>query len=358
MRRRLTVVSVGLVGVLGVLSSILYPDEGFGWIFGPVFFLVAAFLVLKVPENRVSWVLMGIALGFGLGGFYRDGVAWTESLNFAATFVLVLPGLGVFLPAWFPTGYPPGPRWKWLSGLAYSSAGLMLVSIVLGLVSGDFDDDIVGCSSPSACLEFGAVLLTLVGLLLAVVSLFFRFAKSQGTEKQQLKLMALAFGLFLVGAGLEFGGLQGNPMAEILFGVGTFAVPLALAVTISRYRLYDIDRIISRTVSYLILVFVLGAVFSLGVVAIPQLVVGSGSAPPLVVAATTLLIAAMFNPLRRRVQRWVDRRFNRSKYDAERVIEAFGHSLRDEVNEGSLVDGWQSVVTETMQPSSMSVWVR
>lgn len=357
--RRLVVVVVGLFVVAGTWLSFLNPrGDSSGLIFGPVFFLVAAFLVLRVPGNRVSWVLLGISLGFGLGGFYREGVGWAETLSFSAFFVFVLPGLGVFLPAWFPTGFPPGRMWSWLSGTAYASAGLMAGSIVLGLISGDFDDDIVGCTSPSACLEFGAVLLTLVGSLLAVASLFFRFVKSDGTERQQMKLMALAFGLFLLGAGLEFGGLQGNPMAEFLFGVGTLAIPLALAVTISRYRLYDIDRIISRTVAYVILVAVLGLLFAVGVVMVPQAILGTGTAPPLLVAASTLLVAALFNPLRRRVQRWVDRRFNRSKYDAERVMDEFARSLRNQVDEAAVLHGLQGVVTETMRPTSVSVWVR
>jgi uncharacterized membrane protein YbhN (UPF0104 family) len=131
------------------------------------------------------------------------------------------------------------------------------------------------------------------------------------------------------------------------------AIPVSIFLAITRYRLYDIDRLISRTITYALVVGVL-----ITAVAGLATVVGTQFEEPWVVAATTLGVAAIFNPLRRRVQVWVDRRFNRSKYDAERVMDEFAGSLRDEVDGDEVVDGWVQAVTETMQPSAMGVWVR
>jgi hypothetical protein len=111
-------------------------------------------------------------------------------------------------------------------------------------------------------------------------------------------------------------------------------------------------------VSYAIIVVVLGSLFAFCVVAVPNLVIGTGTAPPLFVAASTLLVAALFNPVRRRVQRWVDRRFNRARYDSQRVMDEYSVALRDQVDPEEVVDGWVGVVSETMQPVSVGVWMR
>jgi hypothetical protein len=151
---------------------------------------------------------------------------------------------------------------------------------------------------------------------------------------------------------------EGSVLSIALLGLGGVTLPIAIVLSIIRYRLYEIDRIVSRTLAYLLVVVVLGSLFALGVVAIPNLVIGTGSAPPLVVAGSTLAVAALFNPMRRRALRWVDRRFNRSRYDAERVMSEFAQTLRDQVGSNGLVDGWVGVVSETMQPSGIGVWVR
>lgn len=124
-----------------------------------------------------------------------------------------------------------------------------------------------------------------------------------------------------------------------------------------RYRLYDIDRIISRTLSYALVVGLLGLIFAAGVVLAPSAVPGFEDSA-LVVAASTLVVAALFNPLRLRIQESVDLRFNRSRFDAERVMDGFVSSLRDQVDPDSVLGGWVDVVSETMQPAEVSVWVR
>jgi hypothetical protein len=153
----------------------------------------------------------------------------------------------------------------------------------------------------------------------------------------------------------EFGGLQDTAIAVVFATAGMLLVPFSVGFSVARYRLYDIDRIISRTVSYALVAGFLGLVFFGLVTAVGAVSPGES---PLAVAASTLAVAALFNPVRKRVQGWVDRRFNRSRYDAEKVMEGFAGSLQDRVDPDGVVDGWVAVVEETMQPSSVGVWVR
>jgi Kef-type K+ transport system membrane component KefB len=140
---------------------------------------------------------------------------------------------------------------------------------------------------------------------------------------------------------------------NILFAMALTAVWVSIAVAVLKYRLYDIDRIISRTLAYAVVIGVLAAIY-VGLVT----AIGSQFEGSLSVAASTLAVAALFNPLRRRVQGWVDRHFNRSAYDTGQVMDEFAGSLRDEVDADSVVEGWVEVVEETMQPSAVGVWVR
>jgi hypothetical protein len=144
-------------------------------------------------------------------------------------------------------------------------------------------------------------------------------------------------------------------LVDIWITVSITAIPIAATLAILRYRLYDIDRIISRTVTYAIVIALLALVYALGVTALTSLL---DTDSPLTVAGSTLAAAALFNPLRRRVQRGVDHRFNRTRYDAERVMATFTGSLRDEVDPDRVVQGWVSVVDDTMHPASAGVWVR
>jgi hypothetical protein len=135
----------------------------------------------------------------------------------------------------------------------------------------------------------------------------------------------------------------------------TVGIPVTIGIAITRYRLYEMDRILSRTVTYAVVVALLAAVY-FGAIAVLTVFLPSDS--PLVVAASTLAAAALFTPLRRRVQGWVDQRFNRSRYDTEKVMRGFTESLRDEVDGEEMVRGWIGVVSDTMQPVAAGVWVR
>jgi hypothetical protein len=165
----------------------------------------------------------------------------------------------------------------------------------------------------------------------------------------------MAFIVFGIGVLAEFGGYQHSIVANVFLPAGLVLIPVAIAVAITRYRLYEIDRLISRTVSYIVVIGLLAAVF-FGVVTAASALLETDS--DLAIATSTLAVAALFNPLRKRLQGWVDGRFNRSRYDAQKVMDLFVGSLRDQVDPVRVIDGWVGVVAETIQPAAAGVWVR
>jgi hypothetical protein len=343
----------GVVVLNGVVGSLLQGDDLEFIAVGLVIYLVAALTIVRVPDNRVSWTLLAIAVGYGLTGLHWLG-GWPGALsNFVGIFVLILPGLGVFLPLWFPTGSAPTRRWRWVEAAAWLGIAGITVATLLGAIGGEINDDIEGCSSVSACIELGSLLLIFIAMGAAIAALVTRWFRSEGLERQQMKAVVLAFAIFTVGTGIEFGIEQDHPVGLVLFFIGTLLIPISIGAAIVRYRLYEIDRLISRTLSYALVVGLL-ALLVAGVAAIA----GSQFETPWVVAATTLGVATLFNPFRRRVQMLVDRRFNRFSYDAELVMEDFAESLRSGANREEVVSGWVGVVAETMQPSTLGVWLR
>jgi uncharacterized membrane protein len=194
----------------------------------------------------------------------------------------------------------------------------------------------------------------------ALWSLFMRYRNAGTVERLQLKYFLLACLSFVAALSTEFlfealGYPEAPLVVDVWIDASLISIPVAATLAILRYRLYDIDRIISRTLSYAIVVALLAAVFA-GVVTLAGSLLQTES--DLAVAGSTLAVAALFNPLRRRVQTMVDHRFNRSRYDAERVMDGFTGHLRDEVDPERVVRGLVSVVEETMHPSSAGVWVR
>jgi hypothetical protein len=198
--------------------------------------------------------------------------------------------------------------------------------------------------------------LTVAGLVVGAGSLVARFRRARGVERQQLRWLALAAAL--TGAGAVVGvGMAMGATAVPLFagGVCLALLPLATGAAILRYRLYDLDRIVSRTVAYGLLTVLLGLGYAVVVLGLGRLLPEGSS---LVVAAATLAVAAVFQPLRRRIQQAVDRRFNRRRHDAGRIIEAFGARLRDQVDLDTLTAEVLAVVDQTMAPTRASLWLR
>jgi hypothetical protein len=360
--RAAIVAAVGLLLVGGAVVAYLregVDGEGVITLLGAVsMYVTGGILVLKVPENALSWLLLVVAAGLGIMILFETsgdtGVG--PIIGGVALFSLVLPGLGVFLPLWFPTGRPPSPRWRWVGVMAVVGAMLIPISwLIVEFVERGDSGNIEGCSSVGTCAGSLGSLLLLATVAAAIASLVFRWFRSRGVERLQIKWVVLAFGVFLIGVMAEFGGFQYSIVANVFLPAGLLFIPVAIGIAVTRYRLYEIDRILSRTVTYAVVIVLLGAVYLGGLAALTSLLSPDS---PLAVAGSTLAAAALFNPLRKRVQGWVDRHFNRSRYDAQRVMDAFSDSLRKDLDQDHLVGGWVGVVAETMHPAAAGVWIK
>jgi hypothetical protein len=288
--------------------------------------------------------------------------------------------LGTYVFLLFPNGRPPSRRWRplaWLSG-----ATIVLASIVVGLTPGPMLH-LGGERNPfgvegSLWLETAPYILVplfLSCMLLSVFSLVLRYRRSRGVERQQIKWIAFAasfVGFVYLGAMIssftvpqETWFAAGSPLWLILLEYTALlsftVVPVAVGFAVLRYRLYDIDLLINRTLVYGSLTATLVALYFGGVAttqAIFGALTGQEQQPQLAVVVSTLVIAAVFNPLRRRIQSFIDRRFYRKKYDAAKTLESFSAKLRNETDLEALNAELLSVVRETMQPEHLSVWLR
>ena len=329
--------------------------------------IVGAILAVKVPSNSVgllsllagsSWVLYLFGRGYAtlsvesgdslpLAYFFGWLGSWTGAFFLIGVSLLILC---------FPTGKPVG--WWRIFGLA---PVLGAVSTVIGAVllwglplQTLVDDEVVSLSRWYPFVDAGFII-GFVSVIPATLSVVARYRRSRSVERQQIKwllavtsILAIAY---LVGA-------NSDDSSEAVWWVISFAVaaiPISILFAVLRYRLYDIDRILSRTVSYVVIIGLLAGVYVLGLTAMTNFLPSDSS---LSVAASTLAVAALFNPLRRSVQAWVERRFNRSRFDAQQVMERFSGSLRQDLDPDAVVTGWVGVVSETMQPVSAAVWIR
>lgn len=346
--------------------------------------LIGGFLVARRPNHPVSWLMaLGAVIGAVAGlsaGVLPPGMTeiggWqvvVAVLSGPAWYGLLVTIL-VLIPLLFPSGSPPTPRWRWVAWSTLSGWGVLSLAWAFQeRYCTDWGDEgcrasvanpigIEGLTNPEQS-AVGAVIfgVLLICSLAALTSLVVRYRRSAGVERQQIKWVLFSVGLFvgfiLVVDVLWIGTLGGAqpPGYKFAQAVVWVMIPASVALAILRYRLYDLDRIISRTVAYALVIGVLGLI-ALALVALLALFLPSDD--PLVVAVATLVAAALFNPLRLRVQALVDRRFNRTRYDSERVIENFTGSLQDRVDPEVVVDDWVGVVEQTMQPSKVGVWVR
>jgi hypothetical protein len=278
--------------------------------------------------------------------------------------VAALPTLS-FVLLLTPTGSLPSPRWRWWAWVTVAAPVLLLVA--LAVAGGPLDPryqlapggpfDFRGLGGVLLVVNQLAVAVTTLGVVVAAASLVVRFRRARGTERQQLRWVAWAALLVVLGGVLVLGGMVVGATAAVTWAVaGLLAIlPVSIGAAILRYRLYDLDRIVSRTLAYGLLTVLLGGGYALVVLGLGELL---GRDSSLVVAAATLTVAAAFQPARARVQRAVDRRFNRRRYDAARTIEAFTARLRDEVDLDTLSAELLAVVDQTMQPTKASLWLR
>jgi len=330
---------------------------------------VGALVVAHRPGNAVGWIFAAIGLLAVTGASAeeyalfasttRPGAlpapvlaAWWASWTWYPTIALAL----VFTPLLFPDGRLPSPRWRpvlWLAGATTATASALTAARpTLDLGGGRHVDNLIGTAAVTNPMwsQAGQVVEDLLGVLVvvAVVSLVVRFRRSRGDERLQLKWFTYAAALLpLVFVGDVLPGTAGN----LLFAAVVAFLPVAVGVAILRYRLYEIDRLINRTLVYGLLTALLAAMYS-------GLVLLGGRSPSWAVAGATLAVAALFRPARRWVQQTVDRRFNRRRYDAARTVEAFSTRLREQVDLGSLSSELLAVVDQTVQPTTASLWLR
>lgn len=349
-------VIVGSSAVSALEASITIP-----------FVAIGIYIVIRAKGNAVGWhtALFGLLLGTttflevhaSAGSALAVWSAWLASLMWLPALLSLLIGI----PLTFPEGRLPGRRWAWVvwtsvvGGLLFW-AGNMFDPVLLDAygLANPLERDI-----PTPLIDVvltGAVLLLAVSIVASTVAVVTRYRKSEGVERQQMKWFVSATLLLLPalifnGWAYESGHEGIGRMALMLAALGIAA---AIAVAVLRYRLYDLNRIVSRTVTYSVVIGVLAATFFVVAAAVGSQV----SDDPMFVAAATLGAAGAFSPLRRQTQRQVERRFNRSRYDSERISRGFADSLQNRVDLEGVVDGWIAVVSETMQPASVGIWMR
>jgi hypothetical protein len=343
------------------------------------FMVVGAIIVAHRPGNAVGWIFSAIGLLTAIGVLATEYAAhaartrpgslpgvvlatWYTSWWWYPTLVLVL----VFTPLVFPTGRLLSTRWRPVAVAAGIGTAAIITLSALQPTLQNEDRPVrnpVGLSgTPDP--EEGVVGAVLLGLLLACVaaaatSVVLRFRRSQGVERQQLKWFTYAATLMALFMLLSDYLFPQSSVVDALYGFVVALVPVAAGVAVLRYRLYDIDRLINRTLVYGLLTALLGAGYAAAVLVLGQLFGGVGGNPPtLAVAGATLAVAALFQPARGRTQAVVDRRFNRRKHDAAQTIQAFSTRLRDQVDRDTLSAELLAVVEQTMEPTRVSLWLR
>jgi hypothetical protein len=383
--------------VLALLTRSYPPDANDplplfsrAWLYLPsnfAFPTIGALIATRQPRNPIGWLLLCIGL-VGVFGQFAEGY-WRYALfvrpgalpaGELMLWVNVRPYsigalLSVLLILFFPTGHPPSRRW-WIVGWLIMFGGLMYFG-ALAFMPGPLDVSVsitnpFGLSGAATFLQFCAGLgayIQLLGVLGAALSLIVRFRRANGVERQQIKLLAYALVIY----GVSFGLINylinysitpteaPSLLVNVLFVVQALAavfVAVAAGIAILRYRLWDIDIIIRRTLVYSLLTLTLGLVYLGCILMSRTLVAPYVGGSELGIVASTLAIAALFNPLRRRIQNLIDKRFYRRKYDAAKVLAAFGATARDETDLERLNAEMLRVVDETMRPEFVGLWLR
>ena len=344
-----------VVAVVGALIATRRPRNAVGWLFLAISFLLVA-QAFAQRYARFDY------LGHHLLPFARLA-AWFGYWSF-------IPAIGclglVFML--FPTGTAAG---RWARPFIALSAVLIAVTPILALPSLS-DPGRVMLLAPSTAEVPQAGALNIVGELgvnvivgLGVVMIVVRFVRSRGVERQQMKwftfgalVLALSFTVIFVSAAvLHNDDPVDTPIGATAQLIGLCAIAITIGIAVLRHRLYDIDRIISRTLAYVLVTGLLATVYVLLAIVPPSLA-GTQQVPSWLIALTTLVVAMLFRPARRRIQEGVDRRFNRARYDAERTIDSFASRLRDDIDLDALRTEIVDVVGRTMQPRHVRLWLR
>ena len=338
-----------------------------------VFGVVGALVASRLPRNPIGWLFLVLALiegvyelafGYAHYALDRGSLPATEWAAWVSNWTSPLsPPFLIAALLLFPDGRPPTPRWRWVLWLcvpllAFTLAGYAFAPGPL--------DEFPSVTNPAGISGAGWVTagasdpVTFALLVAAAAGLVVRFRRSRGIERQQVKWLAYAAAMmaaFLVVSSIATavaGADEDSILAGFVFAVCISGVPVAVGIAILRHRLYDIDLVIRRTLVYGALTATLVLIYLASVLVVGLAVGQSG----LAVAVSTLAVAALFRPALSRIQAAVDRRFYRRRYDAARTLEAFGGRLRDELDLETLVGDIRGVVSETVQPAHVSVWLR
>jgi hypothetical protein len=336
---------------------------------------IGALVAARRPRNPVGWLLLTTGVFFGLL-LFSERLGWHHLLadrvisDRAAdwlwlanwTWIPAVVPLFIFIPLVFPTGRPLSPRWARLLWAASVAVALFVASSALNpgpLENYKAVQNPFGTGHAATILEGVSFALVIVCALASVASLLLRFRRSHGIERQQIKWVWAA-GALLVASFVLSGALQtvSPGAADIIQFAGLVGIPIAVAVAILRYRLYDIALVVNRTLVYGSLTAALAIVYLGSVLTLQLVLQGVTSDSSLAVAVSTLGVAALFRPVRARIQELVDRRFYRRKYDAARALESFSARLRDEVDLDSLSAELRALLQDTLQPSHVSLWLR
>lgn len=356
---------IGLTDALWASSFIGFPAAG-------------ALIASRFPRSPLGWLLCiaPVLLMFGVfagdqatvlevtGASDRSVAVWTW-----VSHVVFESGVGLMalLPLLVPDGRLPSRRWRPIAALLAAVVTMSVISLMIRpgpMIATNMRNPFGVAGAAGIADAMRAVVGVAMPMLslLALASIFIRFRGSRGIERQQIKWLAYGaaamLGFLALLVLLDALGMESGPVATLLFIPMILSIPIAMAVAMLRYRLYDVDVVINKTLVYAALTAILALSYLAVVVILQRVFGGFVEDSDLAVAGSTLAVAAMFRPLRSRVQRFIDRRFYRNRYDVAETLEAFSGRLRDEVDLDSLRGEIVGVVRSTMQPTHASLWLK
>ena len=384
----LSLVAIVLI-LLGRSADVgpIFGFRGFAVLFALTFGTLGVLINTRVPGNRIGYLFAILGLASAVQDVVaayvvyailvsRGSLPWGTALAWVVTWNWVpLAGIGTsFLVLLFPTGHLPSPRWRPVAWLA--AAGIIVTSLALALTPGpimnaSYVDNPLGWQDAAAQIlrlaQVGFVVL-IAAILLSALSMVVRFRRAVGVERAQLKwLMSAAIfaGIVMAGPGTMANAAMTGTMltnatkaGELLTILAILSIPLAAGVAILRYHLYEIDRIVSRTIAYAAVTGILTVVFVTVIIGLQAVLAAVTSGPAVSVAVSTLVVLAIFQPVLRRVRDTVDRRFDRARYDAERTVGAFSERLRQEVDLGTVMTDLSDTTRTALAPAALGVWLR
>ena len=325
----------GRMGAILLAAGVAMAAVGFGFVVGDI-------LALRDPLDPVANALFLIG-----------------PASYALAYSLILPVVALA----FPDGRVPSPRWRWPSGLALGALAAAAVLVVIkpgGIEGSPSNTNPLGIDILPGWLTGLAGPLNVIGSLsvsvLGVAAVVTRYRRGSGLERQQLRWLVAAVLLAVVPFAISIVGGGVNWIVIALPGI--ILVPVAVWIAVTRHRLYDIDRLISRGASWTVLSALLVAVYIGAILVLQGVLGGVTQGETLAVAGSTLVAAALFQPLRRRIQAAMDHRFNRTRYDAQQTASAFAGRLRDQIDLDSIVGEMRSAVGSSVQPANVTVWIR